>query len=546
MRKKSIKNVIFGCIVGALLCVNPIYAETVDWLVLYDEKSKQYYNGDPDTAMQNWVSRINGMYSKSQVDIQLRLVGVLPLATKGNDQSEVLHNVRADKEANRLRDEAGADIVTQLFHEGNCGIGFVSVSADYAWNVVRASCGSATTAAHELGHNMGLNHSRRQGNTKGSRYEYGLGYGIDNKFATIMAYAQSFNSRRINQFSNPNLRCSGEDCGVPVGQPEQANAALALQNSRIDVSNFRPTRVTNRNPHQVYIETTKTEYNYDFGTVTSPVMSGWTRISPETNGDISWSGLVSSRDRGEIDGVNKINRDFVFSNNKRVLRHKISNGTWAVTINMGDATNPHDNMQVSAEGKVKHRNVSSLTREFSYANFEIVVNDGELNFEFSDNGGSDVNWVLNRLSLKKVKDPTNQVVHLTKRNAAQFAIDGSGNSSNGQNIYLWNQNPSNRFQQWVEISRGNGFYSYKKNGTNFCLDGGNGGRNGQIVYLWQCTDSNQNQHWKKVDRGSEHFSLEKRNAPDFSIDGGTGGTRLQDIHLWRTEDSNQNQHWSFN
>ncbi len=136
-------------------------------------------------------------------------------------------------------------------------------------------------------------------------------------------------------------------------------------------------------------------------------------------------------------------------------------------------------------------------------------------------------------------------VHMRKRNASGYAIDGGNGGANRQNVYLWSQNSSNVNQQWVEISRGNGYYSYQKQGTNYCIDGNNGGSNGQNVYLWTCSSSNQNQHWKKVSMGSGNYRLEKRNAPGYSLDGGNGGAKGQNLYLWKSSNSNQNQHWKF-
>ncbi|WP_010520909.1 galactose-binding domain-containing protein [Aquimarina agarivorans] len=135
-------------------------------------------------------------------------------------------------------------------------------------------------------------------------------------------------------------------------------------------------------------------------------------------------------------------------------------------------------------------------------------------------------------------------VVLTKRNASGFAIDGRAGGANQQNVYLWSRNTSNVNQQWDEISRGNGFFSYRKRNTNFCLDGGNGGTNGQNVKLFTCQTNNQNQHWRKVNING-NFRLEKRNAPGFSIDGGNGGARAQNVYLWASSNTNQNQQWSF-
>ena len=138
------------------------------------------------------------------------------------------------------------------------------------------------------------------------------------------------------------------------------------------------------------------------------------------------------------------------------------------------------------------------------------------------------------------------VVQMIKRNASSFAMDNKSGAENGQEIHLWSDNENNVNQQWLEIDRGNGYYSYQKIETNFCLDGNRGGSNAQNVYLWQCGVNNQNQHWLKVDVGGGHFRLEKRNAPGFSIDGNRGGERGQNVYLWESDNRNQNQHWFFN
>ena len=134
-------------------------------------------------------------------------------------------------------------------------------------------------------------------------------------------------------------------------------------------------------------------------------------------------------------------------------------------------------------------------------------------------------------------------VHMIKRNASGFAIDGNRGASNYQNIYLYNENENNRNQQWIEIDRGNGYYSYQKKGTNHCIDGNNGGANGQQVYLYNCNDNNRNQHWLKVATARGSFRLQKRNSPSFSIDGNNGGANGQLLYLSQSNDNNQNQQW---
>ncbi len=140
---------------------------------------------------------------------------------------------------------------------------------------------------------------------------------------------------------------------------------------------------------------------------------------------------------------------------------------------------------------------------------------------------------------------TQTFVHMKKRNASGYALDGGNGGANNQNVKLWATNTNNQNQQWEEISRGNGFYSYKKRNTNFCLDGGNGGANNQNLKLWSCSNGNQNQHWKKISAGNGYYRLQKRNASNYSIDGGNGGRNNQNAKIWTSNSSNQNQQWKF-
>ncbi|AKJ29761.1 RICIN domain-containing protein [Caldimonas brevitalea] len=229
---------------AALLAAGSCAAQavTLDLLVLYDTHTQNHFDGQPQTAIRNWVDQVNAIYANSQVDVQLRLVGTQLHNADGNDMGDVLGRLRQNSTIARRRDELGADFVTQLHRHGACGVAYMAVSASAAYSVVGPQCGPYTLA-HELGHNMGLSHSRRQGDTRGARYEYALGHGVERLFGTIMAYAHVFNAPRIGKFSNPRQTCSGQPCGVPEGQSQQADAVKAINNVRAELENFRPTRV---------------------------------------------------------------------------------------------------------------------------------------------------------------------------------------------------------------------------------------------------------------------------------------------------------------
>ncbi len=134
--------------------------------------------------------------------------------------------------------------------------------------------------------------------------------------------------------------------------------------------------------------------------------------------------------------------------------------------------------------------------------------------------------------------------NIQKRNT-NHSIDGNRGAIVGTQAYLWRTNNNNVNQQWIEINRGNGFFSYQKIDTNLCLDGGNGGSRAQPVILFNCNSTNRNQHWRKVSTSGGSFRLEKRNAPGFSIDGNRGASNRQSIYLWNSNNNNVNQQWNF-
>lgn len=237
--KKSVAHLLIAGITSCAFA-SSTHAATVDLLVLYDNFSKNYFGGDPQTAMNSWVNQMNAAYADSQIDVQLRLVGVREMEQAGADMSAVLGNLRLNNAAIALRDQLGADFVSQLHQTGACGVGYVAVDKNWTWNVTAPGCGPIVMA-HELGHNMGLNHSRKQGNQSGARFRYGVGYGVDNVFVDIMAYAGVFNTTRVSRFSNPNLTCRGLPCGIAAGQENEAYGALAIHNVRDEIAGFRPT-----------------------------------------------------------------------------------------------------------------------------------------------------------------------------------------------------------------------------------------------------------------------------------------------------------------
>lgn len=126
-----------------------------------------------------------------------------------------------------------------------------------------------------------------------------------------------------------------------------------------------------------------------------------------------------------------------------------------------------------------------------------------------------------------------------------YAIDGNNGANEGQQPYLWPTDTSNENQHWVQISQGDGYYSYKKYGTSLCWDGGEDGDQGQAITLEICDSDNYDQHWSKnkITSGTEIYRIEKRNATGYSVDGNNGADEYQSVYLWDSDDDNENQQW---
>ena len=143
--------------------------------------------------------------------------------------------------------------------------------------------------------------------------------------------------------------------------------------------------------------------SYDFGTASSPLASGYTRVTESTaftSGGYGWtdtSGL-ESRDRAAVSDALK--RDFVLhSSAARTFKVDLPNGTYVVTVTMGDNDFAHDNMVVKANGTTVLGDVDTAAAAYSVKTFSLATSTGSLALEFSDAGGADPTWVVNAVSI---------------------------------------------------------------------------------------------------------------------------------------------------
>lgn len=242
---------------GAPTAPQPPPTAVIDVLAVVANGADALY-ADPLVRVRHLINVSNDILSTSGTRIELRLAHVTRAAyPDGIGVSAALDDLTFGSHASlapiaALRDARAADM-TVLFrpyaNDGYCGFAWVGGQntmgnfsnpreADFAYSVVSLNC-SDYVLLHELGHNMGLVHSRRE-NPAGGSYPYGAGYGVNGIFTTVMATPNAFNAPQLPVLSSVSRTCSGYPCGVIYTDAVNgSDAARALEHVGAQIAAYR-------------------------------------------------------------------------------------------------------------------------------------------------------------------------------------------------------------------------------------------------------------------------------------------------------------------
>ncbi len=134
---------------------------------------------------------------------------------------------------------------------------------------------------------------------------------------------------------------------------------------------------------------------FDFGTASSPVESGYVRVTEATRFDATtgygWSaGTIYSYDRAT---GSLVNRDFNYMPTG-TFSVTVPNGMYQVNLQLGDlGSYAHDQVGVFFEN-VQRDTVSTSARQMVTRSYTLQVTDNQLDLRLTDLGGSDRNCVI--------------------------------------------------------------------------------------------------------------------------------------------------------
>lgn len=258
------------CLESTAICP----ATTIDVLIVYTSAARASWGGvaQSNSFVATAITNFNTALINSGVtntSINLVYSGEI-IYTESGDIYTDLPRFRNNSDGfmddvHSLRTTYGADLCALVTATPTniCGLGYLNsnptnYTANSAFTVTLFNCVvSNYSLAHEMGHNMGLNHDwyvsssttpceNHHGYINQTSISLGTSSLPSQRWRTIMAYNNEcadsgFSCTRINRWANPNVNFNSEPTGIATGNINPSNEAFGFARFACVVSQFMPT-----------------------------------------------------------------------------------------------------------------------------------------------------------------------------------------------------------------------------------------------------------------------------------------------------------------
>jgi Metallo-peptidase family M12/FG-GAP-like repeat/Calx-beta domain len=290
----------FSPLPPSFLKSTPTPQATIDVLVVVTKGFSDFHGVNMEARINQLFVSTNAAYAASESAINIQRAGAALVkdysdtaVTKDVALTAINNNTGVFSDLEGVRASVGADLVALLRNVNDGGIAYIGQVNNVgvgpeSWNNPRSmysvtgvcnfsGTGCDSIFAHELGHNMGLQHDRANGNVNAFGVRpYAFGWKINSvntarDFRTIMSYAPP--SGRVLAFSNPNLficNPAGWSPADACGNVNSEDNARVLNENRFMLAAIK-TATGAAVPPRLVITAARTRFPAQAGTVSVTV-----------------------------------------------------------------------------------------------------------------------------------------------------------------------------------------------------------------------------------------------------------------------------------